>query len=163
MEMTVVVAIVAGVSALLGVLVAQAVAMLQSWLERRNKREILLRTKYEELGSHVLDSMKLPQALLKCTSTEDIFETTHQASANNAHLLALIYFPELRYATGQYIESYSALCLVATSLSNPQDKRPLGMQVFDKPEYVATRNKYIAARDYLQDQIQIHATTYAKS
>ena len=42
--------------ALLGVLVSQLVAMLQARLERQNKREILLRTKYEELGAHFLDS-----------------------------------------------------------------------------------------------------------
>lgn len=150
-------------SALGGVALAQGVAMLQSWLDRNNKREILLRTKYEELGAHFLDSMKLPHALMTCMSTEDIRALTHQASGNNAHLLALVYFPLLRHATGQYIESYSALCLTVTSFYNPQDKRHLGMQVFDKPEYIEARNNHLAARDHLQDQIEIHAATYAKS
>ena len=149
--------------ALLGVLVSQLVAMLQARLERQSKREILLRTKYEELGAHFLDSMKLPHALMTCTSTEDILVLTHQASGNNAHLLALLYFPLLRQATGQYIDSYSELLLTATSLHNPNDKRHLGMQVFDKPEYINARNNYHAARDHLQDQIQAHAATYAKS
>jgi len=149
--------------ALLGVLVAQLVAMIQARLERQNKREILLRTKYEELGAHFLDSMKLPHALMTCTSTEDILVLTHQASGNNAHLLALLYFPLLRQATGQYIDSYSALLMTSTSLHNPHDKRPLGMQVFDKPAYIEVRDNHLAARDHLQDQIQIHAPTYAKS
>ena len=146
-----------------GVFISQMVAMLQSWLDRKHKRQILLRTKYEELGAHFLDSMKLPHALMKCTSTEDILETTLQASGNNAHLLALVYFPELLPATGRYIESYSALCLTATSFYNPQDKRHLGMQVFDKPEYIEARNNHMGARDHLQDQIEIHAPSYTKS
>jgi len=150
-------------AALGGVALAQGVAMLQSWLHRENKREILLRTKYEELGAHFLDSMKLPHALMKCTSDEDIQALTLQESGNNAHLLALVYFPKLRHATGQYINSYSVLCLTVTSLFNPQDKHPLGMQVFDKPEYIEARNKHVAARDNLQDCLELHAATYAKS
>lgn len=149
--------------ALLGVLVSQLVAMLQARLERQNKREILLRTKYEELGAHFLDSMKLPHALMTCASTEDILVLTHQASGNNAHLLALLYFPLLRQATGQYIDSYPALLMTATSLYNPNDKRPLGMQVFDKPEYIQVRNNHLAARDHLHEQIAAHGPTYAKS
>ena len=148
---------------LLGVLVAQLVSMLQARLERQNRRDILLRTKYEELGVHFLDSMKLPHALMTCTSTEDILVLTHQASGNNAHLLALLYFPLLQQSTGQYIESYSSLLMVATSLHNPQDKRRLGIQVFDKPEYIQARNNYLTARDYLQDKIEFYASIYAKS
>ena len=148
--------------ALLGVLVSQLVALLQAWLERKNKRQILLRTKYEELGVYFLDSMKFPHALMTCTNTEDILVLTHQTSGNKAHLLALIYFPLLRQATGQYLDSYSALLMTVNSLYNPDDKRLLGMQVFDKPEYIQARNNHLAARDYLQEQIEAHAFTYAK-
>lgn len=150
-------------AALGGVALAQGVAMLQSWLDRRNKHEILLRTKYEELGAHFLDSMKLPHALMQATSTEAILALTHQESANKARMLAVVYFPPLQQSIGQYSDSYSEICLVVTSLYNPQDKRHLGMQVFDNPEYVDARNKHIAARDFLQDQIEFHASTYAKS
>jgi hypothetical protein len=150
-------------SALGGVALAQGVAMLQSWLDRQNKREILLRTKYEELGTHFLDSMKLPHDLMKATSTEAILALTHQESANKARLLAVVYFPPLQQSIGQYSDSYSELCLVVTSLYNPQDNRHIGMQVFDKPAYIEARNNHLAARDNLQDQIEFYASTYAKS
>ncbi|MCQ8179528.1 hypothetical protein NP603_00275 [Methylomonas sp. SURF-1] len=149
--------------ALLGVLVSQLVAMIQARLEREHKRDVLLRTKYEELGAHFLESMKLPHTLMTAESTEDILALTHQASGNHAHLLAMIYFPRLRESTGKYIESYSQLCLAAAELHNPDDKRPLGMQVFDKPSYISARNAHIAARDFLQEQIERYADTYAKS
>lgn len=151
-------------AALSGVALAQGVVMLQSWLDRRNKREILHRTKYEELGLHFLASMQLPQKLMMCSSHEETLTVTHQVDANKIHLLALVYFRLLQQATGQYIETYSALCETAISLYNPHDKRLLGEQVFSKPEYIATRrNKHVAARDYLQDQIEAHSGTYAKS
>lgn len=149
--------------ALLGVLVSQLVAMIQARLEREHKRDVLLRTKYEELLVHFLESMKLPHTLMTAESTEDILALTHQASGNHAHLLALIYFPKLRESTGKYIESYSQLCLSAAGLHNPDDRRPLGMQVFDKPPYIAARNAHLAARDSLQEQIERYADTYAKS
>jgi hypothetical protein len=149
--------------ALSGVLFAQIVAMLQSWLDRRNKREILLRTKYEELGQHFLESMKLPRALLTCSNQEETLAVTHQESANKVHMLALVYFPLLRQATGQYIESYSALCLTANSFYDPKDKRVLGVQVFDKPEYIKVRDNHLAARNNLQEQIEMNAPTYVKS
>ena len=150
-------------AALGGVALAQGVAMFQSWLDRKNKREILLRTKYEELGLLVLDSMKLPEDLLRCASHEETLTVVRQIDANKAHLLALVYFPLLRQPTGQYIESYAALSLASISLYNPQDKRMLGAQVFDKQEYIDARNAHLEARKYLQDQIELHSTVYAKS
>lgn len=146
--------------ALLGVLVAQLVAMIQARLERQNKREILLRTKYEELGMHFLESMKLPHALMQATSTEAILALTHQESANKARMLATVYFHPLEQLIGLYSESYSDICLVVTSIYNPNDKRHLGIQVFDKPAYINARNNHLAARDHLQDQIQYHALAY---
>lgn len=149
--------------ALLGVLVSQLVAMLQARLERQNKREILLRTKYEELAVHFLDSMKLPHALMEATTNEETHRVTHQTSANHAQMLALVYFPLLQQATEQYTESYSALCLTAVSLYNPEDKAMLGAQVFDKPEYIEASKNHCDARDDLAAQIKAHAPTYAKS
>lgn len=150
-------------SALGGVALAQCVAMFQSWLDRKNKREILLRTKYEELGSHFLDSFKLPQALLMCASDEEALTVTHQTDGNKVHMLALVYFPLLRQATGKYVESYSELCKTAISLYNSKDKGVLGAQIFNKPEYIKASGAHIAARDYLRDQIETYSATYAKS
>ena len=149
--------------ALLGVLVAQLVAMLQARFERQHKREILLRTKYEELGLHFLDSMKLPGELIQCENDEQTRAWIHQSSANHAQLLALVYFPLLQQATEQYTESYSALCLAAISLYNPEVKTMLGTQVFDKPEYIVASNNHREARDNLAAKIKIHAALYAKS
>jgi hypothetical protein len=146
-----------------GVALAQGVAMIQSWLDRKNKREVLLRTKYEEMGLCFLESVKSPGELMLCATHEETLAATQQTEGNKIHLLALVYFPLLRHATGQYIESYSVLCEVAISLYDPGDKRVLGVQVSKKHEYVAVREAYFAARDHLQDQIEAYSKIYVKA
>lgn len=156
-------AVVGAILALSGVAFAQLVAMIQSWLDRKNKHEILLRTKYEELGLHFLESMKLPQTLLTCATHEETLAVTHQESANKATMLAMVYFPELREPTGLYVSSYSAFCLNAIALYNPEDTRALGMQVFARREYIEARETHIDARTHLQKQIEKYAPKYAKA
>lgn len=150
-------------SALGGVALAQGVAMLQSWFDRQNKRDILLRTKYEELGLYYLESMKLPGALMLCKTREETLSIVLQPDGNKMHLLALVYFPLLRDATGKYIDSYSDLCEVAMSLYDPKDNRPFGMQILSKQEYVDASNAHAKASNTLQNQIELHSVTYVKA
>ncbi len=150
-------------SALGGVALAQGVAMIQSWLDRKNRRDVLLRTKYEELGLHFLESTKKPGLVLACNTHESALDTTQAEDANKVHLLALVYFPLLRHATGQYLESYSVYCATAILLYDPQNKHPLGTQVCLKPEYIEASNAHFEARNYLQDQIELHSATYVKA
>ena len=164
MEITVLIAIVAGVSALLGVLVAQAVAMLQSWLDRRNKREILLRTKYEELGQHFLASIEMPGRLMKCTTHEEIQGALHQTAASQAQLLALIYFRPLREPIRRYIASYQNLCLATTTIYYQRpDGQVVGERVHGHPDYQVAMDAHVSERENLATEIENHAPTYAKS
>jgi hypothetical protein len=111
--------------ALLGVLVSQLVSMLQARLERQHRREVLLRTKYEEFGQHFLKSTEMPGRLLKCTTHEEIQGVLHQSAANQAQLLALIYFPQLREPIRRYMVSYQNLCLTVAGIyySTPNNER----------------------------------------
>jgi hypothetical protein len=149
--------------ALCGVFVAQLVAMIQSRLERENRKHALLRTKYEEMGLYYVESMKLPGKLLLCSDKEAVLAIVPQEFGHKMHLLALLYFPLLRHATGKYIESYSDLCEVAGSLYNPDDIRLLGMQILNDPKYIAVRDAHFAASDELQKQIEIYSATYVKA
>jgi len=149
--------------ALCVVLVSQLVAMIQSRLERENRKHVLLRTKYEELGLCFLESMMLPAKMLLCTTQEETLAVTHQIDGNKMHLLALVYFPRLREATGKYIETYSNLCEGALSLYNPEDSRPLGMQVVKRDIYIAASNAHFEAKGYLHDQIEKYADLYVKA
>lgn len=164
MDTTVLVAIVSASSVLLGVAISQGVAMFQSWLDRRNKREILLRTKYEELGQHFLASIETPVRLMKCTTHEEIQDVISRSAASQAQLLALIYFPPLREPIQRYVASYQNLCLAVTTLYYQKpDGQSVGGRVYNHPDYQAARDAHIADKENLATQIEIHAVTYAKS
>ena len=156
--------VIGAVLALSGVLFAQFVSMLQSWPDRRNKREILLRTKYEEMGRHFLASIEMPGRLLSCTTDEEIHAVTHQTGANQAALLALIYFPELRKPIQLYVESYQTLCLVASELyfANPQEKS-VGLVVNSLPAYKLASQAHLTERTNVTNKIEGCAYKYAKS
>jgi hypothetical protein len=150
--------------ALFGVLVAQLVAMLQAWLERQHKREILLRTKYEEFGQHFLASTEMPGRLLSCKDHEEMQGVLHQTAANQAQLLALIYFPPLRKPIERYISSYQNLCLMVAGLyfQNP-NTGTVGGSVFNNPDYRVASAAHMLDREDLATQIETHAATHAKS
>ena len=151
-------------AALGGVALAQGVAMIQSWLDRENKREILLRTKYEELGQHFLASTERPAWLLKCTTHVEIEVAVQQLEAKQAQLLALIYFPPLRDPLQRYVSSYQNLCLAVTELyyQRPEGKK-VGEVVYNHPNYQVAKVAHMSDREDLATQIETHAATYAKS
>ena len=105
----------------------------------------------------------MPGALLLCATHEEALAVTHQEEGNKMHLLALVYFPLLRNATGKYIESYADLCEMAISLYNPDDNRPLGIQVVNNPQYRVASDTHFEAKGNLHDQIEKHSAVYVKA
>lgn len=146
--------------ALCGVLVAQLVAMIQSRLERDHKKHVLLRTKYEEMATAFLNSLKWPSSLLYATSLQRIVDLSNPADANKVHMLCMIYFPPLLPATEVYIDACVSLYDNTVSLYNPSDSRPLGEQAYGHANYNAARDAFFSARDFLQKGIEVHANTY---
>ena len=152
--------------ALLGVLVAQLVSMLQARIDRQNKREILLRTKYEEFGQHFLESTEMPGRLLKCTTREEIQGVLHQSAANQAQLLALIYFPPLREPIRRYMVSYQHLCLVVAGIyynSQNTEGKTIGKIVSTVSDYKEASSTHKMEKENLASEIEKYAPKYAKS
>lgn len=103
---------------------------------------------------------------MKCTSHEEIQGVLHQTGANQAQLLALIYFPPLREPIQRYVVSYQHLCLAVADIYY---KLPVGTsgsvggKVGNHPDYQAVRNAHIAERENLATEIENHASKYTKS
>ncbi len=87
-----------------------------------------------------------------------MFDVVHQDDANKAHFLASLYFPEISQATGNYIDAYANLCLATNSLFVAKDEQPLGGQVIGHSQYSDARDTYLAARDSLQKNLEIHSS-----
>ncbi|MFA6270952.1 MAG: hypothetical protein WC657_07140 [Candidatus Paceibacterota bacterium] len=157
--------VVGALLALLGVLVSQFVAMLQAKLERQHKRDVLLRTKYEEFGQHFLESTEMPGRLLRCTTHEEIQGVLHQSAANQAQLLALIYFPPLREPIRRYMVSYQNLCLVVAEVyySQADKEKSVGKIVATNQNYKTASIAHKMEKENLAEEIERHSVTYAKS
>jgi hypothetical protein len=149
--------------ALLGVLVAQLVSMIQARLERKERHREFQRAKLEELGFFFIASMSLPNNLMECRTQDDIQKLTLQKDGNSAYLLATMHFPEIEPLALAYINSYAELCYVSSSLFLEGAHPPLGEQIHAKPAYKKARDRHMGAREMLLNQIQGTAKLYAES
>ncbi|MDP3297072.1 MAG: hypothetical protein Q8N09_05680 [Thermodesulfovibrionia bacterium] len=119
------IALLTGGFALAGVALSQAIAMLHAYFERQHQRSILLRTKYEEMTLLFLDSLCWSTDLTSCASPEGIRAIAQATAANKVHMLCSIYFPLLREASGQYLDSCSSFYQTIVSSYNPLSSVPL--------------------------------------
>ncbi len=154
--------IISAVSVLCGVIVSQLSTMTIAWIDRRHKRKVLLREKYETLSLNFLDSLELPQKLMgHGKHTEEVLSLTHQKHANHVRMLALLYFPELLPSVENYIQTYSDLCVVCFGLSDPSNHLSIGEQVLYSPEYIAASEPHHLAKEKLCNTIEKYASKYA--
>lgn len=162
MDDKILISIASATAALCGVIVSQAATAILAWIDRRHKRRILLREKYEELCLSFLASFDLPQKLLAHEHKNDeVRSLVLQKDANHAHMLALLYFQELLPSLERYTQTYSDLCVVCFGLADPSLQSSIGGQVCSAPEYITARDAHILARDSLREKIEKHASKYA--
>jgi hypothetical protein len=155
-------ALLTGTFALAGVALSIATSALLSWWEKSHKRKVLLREKYEEFGFLFLSSFDMPQKLMNYQgNTGELLSQTHQIHGNKMYMLALLYSPELQKLVGEYIHSYSELCIVAHSLYDQKSELLLGEQIHNHPKYMTAAERHISARDSLQGEISEYAVKYA--
>lgn len=111
MEIDMQAAIIAATSALSGVVISQAITLTLDWRDKRYKRKIHLRDKYEEMMLEVADSLTYPSDVCLCRTADELHRMMPPASLSKATILANIYFrelaPELDCYSGSVIDFYS--------------------------------------------------------
>lgn len=78
------IAIIAASSALAGVIISQCVSLLISSLDKKHKKDILLRQKFEEMMFLFQDSLIYYGEVGGCRSLEDLLKQTHSVQAQKA-------------------------------------------------------------------------------
>lgn len=146
---------------LIGGLVTKGVDVFQSWIDRSNKREILLRTKYEEMALSFLASHTWPHALLSATTLEQIAELSFSEAANKANMLCTVYFHKLLPESVAYIAAVNAFYSVTVSSFIPDGKRPVATHILGNKDYDAAQKALFSAKNELHAAIHRHAKTYA--
>jgi hypothetical protein len=99
--------LVGGGLVLLGVLTSQLISLYTDRKAREERRNVLLRQKYEELTNHILDSMSELHSYLKCQSIQEAVSSRPTVASSKAAYLALIYFHDLYQPAIQYHNALS--------------------------------------------------------
>ena len=128
------IAIVASVSAIIGALIAQSTAFVLAWIDRRHKKQILLRQKYEEMMFHFQESLDYYNQVGTCETLDQLNACTSSTPAQKAMVLALIYFPELVAVLEDYVRYYTTYYQSIVSVFNEARPGTAGAQarVHDK-------------------------------
>lgn len=163
MSMEIEIAWLTGGFALGGVALSLAGSWLQSHNDRKHQRNILERSKYEEMALEFLESLKWPSYLLACSSLADIQQISQVTSANKVHMLCVVYFPLLVDISGKYLDMCLNLFQASVSLYNPLSNTTLGSQVVDQESYKKAKDDLIAIRDEMKELIGKYSSIYARS
>jgi hypothetical protein len=105
MQKEILVAIIAASSALAGVIISATIALLLSIFDKKHKKQVLLREKYEEMMFHFSASLVWIQSLNGSTTQKEVLALSQSTDARKALSLCLLYFPTLSDAANNYIFS----------------------------------------------------------
>ena len=156
--------IVAG-STTFGVLISQAISILLSFLDKRHKKHILLRQKYEEMMFHFQDSLEYYNQVGACRTLDQLEKKTHRISANRAMGLALLYFQNLAPLFDIYLRNQIAYYHLILESFNPNIPATAGAQarVHNKTALKKIEQNLFQSKDNLIDAIKMNTKKYTKA
>ena len=151
-------------SAIAGAAITQIVGVFLAHLERRHKRKVLLREKYEELALLVQESMSWPSDQMNAKSLSDLRDS-YPSKARKATVLAHIYFPKLRDACENYVNASVSFNIVLVDNHEFNQGYDVGTQAAHaNPQALETAaNNLQVCRQSLEDKIIQYASSYAKA
>ena len=162
MDPTLIVSIVAGVSALAGVALSQGIAKLQSCLDRKHKNDILLRMKYEELAGYLNEFLAWVMECLRAKSFDQLNTHAQPLAARKAYTLSLLYFPLLKNNAERYVEASVSFYQVLLEKFIPHEFLDAGAQAEknQSEKFQAAGEALRAAREAFDAEIQKQARVY---
>lgn len=99
------IALIAAGSAIFGALVTQLVTILQTHFDRRHKKNIFVRERYEQLANHVTNSMSWPVRAQNVKTLDELNSLTVPTDARQALTISSLYFSQLRQPCIDYLNS----------------------------------------------------------
>jgi hypothetical protein len=165
MNQQILIAIIAASAALFGVIISQAISILLSSLDKKHKKNILLRQKYEEMMFHFQDSLTYYNQVGACKTLDQLLQQTHCISANRAIGLALLYFQNLVPLFDIYIRNYLAYYNLIVSVYDQNIPATAGAQarVHAKKELENIEAKLFQSKNAMLDAINENVKKYIKA
>lgn len=151
-------------SAIAGALVTQLFTVLQHFLERKHRRLVLLREKYEQLASLVSDSHEWIGQQMKSKTLADL-QGSFPEQAKKAMVLAHIYFPKLHSPCESYVNACAVFQAALVDNHEFNAEINVGTQAVRKnPEHLRQVMSHIRdSRQRLDEAIVKYASKYAKA
>ena len=150
-----------GSLALAGAAISGVLVFVDHWQERMQRKNQILRSKYEELAAALDDTVAWFYLLDGCKSHEDILATHPSKAGRRISSLAMVYFPCIREEAFSYSDGLVAYYEWMANYTK-MDGEPLGVKVATDPEFAARLAVVETLRRDLEDSIAANADTYAK-
>jgi len=162
MDKEIIAAIIAATSALSGVALSQAIALLKAHFDRKYQKQILLRSKYEELANHLNESLAWSNNLLCVKTTDELQAHSQPMDARRIYALVLLYFPLLKQEAIDYIQASLQFQGVVSEVFSPRIGVSAGAQAVKNNEaaLIKASNNLNKARQALDNKIEKHSSTY---
>ena len=158
------VAIIAAAAALSGVLVSAGISMLLSSIDRKHKKQILLREKYEAMMTHFSASLVWIQSLNGSTSQKEVFALAQSVDARKSLSVALLYFPEFVTFANEYILAQQDYYSSVVTSYKPDIPFTAGAQALvHNPKHKEVTELLFAKKNAFENQMVASAAKYTKA
>jgi len=152
-----------GILALSGTIVGLIGAFVNSQIERRAKRQQLVREKYEEMAHLISSSLAWYPQLAKCKTLDEIASTPPPLELRKILTLCILYFPEVKNDVVEYWNGMSLFYNWSVDIFSPNMAGlNLGIQAAMRSENLEKTRVLTALRQRLENTIEKNAPKYAK-
>lgn len=163
MENTTNIAVIAAVSALGGVVISQTVSLLLSFLDRRNKRQVLLRQKYEEMATEFSLANMWIRQMQSPTSSEELLALSVSTHTIRVTILCNLYFRELEEPANRYqLSQLNFYYFVVDSYIQSSKATPFQQAIYKKEGKEMVEHMFDTRNDLLA-AICKHSSRYTKA
>lgn len=164
MPKEILIAIIAASSALSGVMISAGISMLLSHIDRKHKKQVLLREKYEAMMTHFSASLVWIQSLNGSTSQKEVFALAQSVDARKSLSVALLYFPEFVTAANEYILAQQNYYASVVTSYNPNIPITAGGQAaVNSPNINEVTELLFAKKNAFENQMVASAPKYTKA
>ena len=165
MDTKILIAIITACAALSGVILSQAITLFISLLDKRHKKHILLRQKYEEMMFHFQDSLAYFPEVGNCKTREQLFSKSHSIPAQKAMGIALLYFPQIAPLIETYILNQIAYYNIIISSFNPDIPANAGGQAqVNCPDKIKkVTQDLFKSKNKIIESLQVNVKKYTKA
>lgn len=162
-EATLIIAIVSASSAIAGAVISQLVTILRDYLDKRHKRNIFLREKYEELANLVTASQGWFTGQIGAINMLEL--RTPPVEARKAAVISHIYFPALRDACESYLDACINFQVTLIDSHEFYEGMDAGTQATHKNRKAFEKavGHLQSCRQHLDEQIMEHAHEYVRA